>query len=215
MKTITLSVLTLFTFMSISCGETEETPQNNRVTHDSAVDMQSKEEPNVGADSSTEALPVPPDSTSESDQEETDEAETVDQEKVGSLYLGMNNREVVEAIGDPSEKTPFVHWAATGESHQDWKYPNKGIELDMIEAAGGSTVLGGITLLENATLKTARNVGVGSTREEVLTAYVDDIAPENDALDQDQVIVGSIYGGIFFTLKDKVVTKVFVGAGAE
>lgn len=136
-------------------------------------------------------------------------------EKIGPLQIGMSGENVVKALGEPAGKTPFEEWGADGMEHQDWKYPGKGVTVGMVKTSGGGVVADRITLGGKSTLKTARKVGIGSTREEVKTAYLDDIDPESDPLDEERIVVGSLYGGIVFTMAEKKVTGIFVGAAAE
>ena len=133
---------------------------------------------------------------------------------IGELNLGTTHTKVVELLGEPSSKSKAEEWGADGLMHQDWMYKNKGITLNM---SSGKDItrqdVNSITITSPCDLKTNKNIGIGSSYTDVITAYEKDI--DKAASTKDAVIVGSIYGGIFFDfLKDKVV-KIFVGAGAE
>ena len=135
-------------------------------------------------------------------------------EEVGAIYVGMPEEGVVKEMGEAKEKTPLKKSQVDGMEHQEWKYPSKGLVVGMVKD-GEEMVVDQITLSGKSPLKTARKVGIGSTREEVKTAYLDDIDPESDPLDDEHIVIGSAYEGILFTMEDQVVTKVFVGASAE
>ena len=98
--------------------------------------------------------------------------------------------------------------------HQDWFYNDKGITLNM--SSGKDIVnqdVNSITITSPCTFRTKKNIGIGSSYNEVMAAYEKEV--DKTMSTKASVITGSIYGGIFFNfVKDKV-TKIFVGAGAE
>lgn len=133
---------------------------------------------------------------------------------IGELNLGTTHTKVVELLGEPSSKSKAEEWGADGMMHQDWVYKSKGVSLNM---SSGKDItnqdVNSITITSPCNLKTNKNIGIGSSYADVVTAYEKDI--DKTASTKDAVIVGSVYGGIFFDfVKDKVV-KIFVGAGAE
>ena len=73
-----------------------------------------------------------------------------------------------------------------------------------------------LTITAPSTLKTRKDIGIGSPRQAVLAAYGklrDPEAPSGD--DAEVFIAGSIYGGVFFTFEADKVREIFLGAGAE
>ncbi len=208
MKFRSLSVVAVAGSLLLSCAEKPQA--GDRVPpYDSGVDMR-------GDDTAAPDTSAASDTTASREEKRGDAIpEGPMGEKVGPLRIGMSGESLVEAFGEPAGKTPFEKWGADGLEHQDWKYPGKGVTVGMVKTSGGGVVADRITLGGKSTLKTARNVGIGSTREEVKTAYLDDIDPESDPLDEEKIVVGSLYGGIVFTMKEKKVTEIFVGAAAE
>ena len=133
---------------------------------------------------------------------------------VGELSLGLTNTKVIELLGQPKSKSKVEEWGADGLMHQDWFYNDKGITLNM--SSGKDIVnqdVNSITITNPCTFRTKKNIGIGSSYNEVMAAYEKEV--DKTMSTKESVITGSIYGGIFFNfVKDKV-TKIFVGAGAE
>jgi len=70
-----------------------------------------------------------------------------------------------------------------------------------------------ISITSPCTFKTNKNIGIGSTYDEVMTTYAQEI--DKTSSDENVVTVGSLYGGIIFEFSNKKVSKIFVGAAAE
>ena len=141
--------------------------------------------------------------------------ESVEDEKVGPLYLGQAASDVVEKVGEPENTTEMQVWGVDGMERQTWKYLSQGISLTMLNDPEQGLVTDQINLTQKATLKTERGIGVGSSREDVVNAYADNLASGYEGAGDESVVVGSIYGGIVFTFKENRVTEMFVGAAAE
>lgn len=133
----------------------------------------------------------------------------------GEVSQGMNASMALEAFGEPSIKEPRYTNEASGDIIEQWVWKDKGIILDFLAPTmtGPVSQVASFTLLPPFDTKNHRDVGIGSTEQEVLRAY----AHVMDPLSQqgDQIIVGSVYGGIFFSIQRGKVTSIFVGAGAE
>jgi hypothetical protein len=136
----------------------------------------------------------------------------MDNESIGEIRLGIESKKIIELFGQPENKSKSEVQGADGEYHQTWKYIKKGLEFDMI-GKQGDQVLNMITITSPCELKTKRNIGIGSTYEEVGNAYRKEINPEFS--DTETIIAGSIYGGIVFTFQDTKVKSLFIGASAE
>jgi hypothetical protein len=144
----------------------------------------------------------------------TDTGVNADLTSLGTLKLEMKSEEVIRLLGEPASKSKLEEWGADGLQHQDWNYKDKGLVLNMNqdpEKPGLS--LFSITAISPAILKTSRNIGIGSTYEEVNQRYSQVI--DKSASDQNTVTLGSIYGGIILNFKAGKVDKIFVGAAAE
>ena len=70
-----------------------------------------------------------------------------------------------------------------------------------------------ITLLGNG--KIIRNIGIGSSKDEVLHAYNKEINFTENDLEFDTIVAGTVYGGVIFTFKNNYVSSIFIGAAAE
>lgn len=90
--------------------------------------------------------------------------------KLGQLAIGQTMDKVRELLGEPSEET-----IAHGIGDPEWIYKDKGLEID-----GGGYVWG-IHATSPFSGVTPRNIGIGSTVDEVKKAYP---AIETSALDE-------------------------------
>ncbi len=78
----------------------------------------------------------------------------------------------------------------------------------------GPKVVTSIVVASPSTLTTSKGIQIGSTEEEVLTAY----APFLDrgaSRRGKTVVAGSIYGGLIISIADGKVSEIFLGAAAE
>jgi hypothetical protein len=55
--------------------------------------------------------------------------------------------------------------------HQTWYYPSKGIELDVVRGEGDKLVINSIKITKQCNLRTRKNIGIGSSKSDVLDAY--------------------------------------------
>jgi mannose/fructose-specific phosphotransferase system component IIA len=81
------------------------------------------------------------------------------------------------------------------------------------ERQGGVKKVLSIIVVQPCKLTTSQNVGIGSSVKTVREKYNKLIDVSNSSTDF--IVVGSIYGGTVFTLKNGVVSKIFIGAAAE
>lgn len=140
----------------------------------------------------------------------------IDIESLGPLKLGQPAADVLKILEAPSQKSKPVEWGADGLLHEDWKWTAEALELNFSSekgAAAGTQQLFSITASEPNTFKTNANIGIGSSRADIEAAYQKDINKEEST--KEQVVVGSVYGGILFTLRNDKVIHIFVGAAAE
>ena len=137
------------------------------------------------------------------------------EERLGTLRIGLGEKEVQAQIPGKLHKGKEEFWAATGDYVQEWKYPDCGLSLNMASAKrGGAKTVMSITIQAPSPLKTKRGMGIGSTLEEVAAAYGPD--QDKEIYQKGEIFVaGSIYGGLIFTFRNGRVTRIFLGAGAE
>lgn len=132
----------------------------------------------------------------------------------GWLKVFIKQQEVVGKIGKPDTKEEDEYWGATGTYVQIWKFTTLGIILEMeSENQGGDKIVRSITIIQPCKLTTSQGISIGSDAKIVLERYQKFIDKSNT--DKNGIIVGSIYGGTIFTLKDGVVSQIFIGAAAE
>jgi hypothetical protein len=134
---------------------------------------------------------------------------------VGDLSLGLAQSKVTALLGQPGSKGKSEEWGADGLVHQDWIYKAKGITLNMDQNINlDEQTIFSIRITTPCNFKTKRNIGIGSTYQEVMAAYEKEI--DKTATDTSTITVGSVYGGIIFTFNKKdEVNTVFIGAAAE
>ncbi|CAA6809897.1 MAG: Unknown protein [uncultured Sulfurovum sp.] len=133
----------------------------------------------------------------------------------GKFYLGLSQAELEKSIDCGIVKYGKDElWGADGLYHQDWNYADCGISFDMTSGEqNASKVVESITIVSPSKLTTEKGIGIGSTYDEVMTAYK---TRWNKGESRDDLfVVDSIFGGILFRMTDGKVEDVFVGAGAE
>ncbi len=153
---------------------------------------------------------------------ENDDTNTFDSEfefwHKESLFI-LNNSlldiDVISFLGEPDEKSEIVVWEADGFEHQSWEYKSKGIRLDLIKNDNAQQIVNSIRLFSPCTLKTSRGIGIGSSKEVVLQEYKDEVQLGLDEGESDKIIVGTVYGGIIFTLDGDSVISIYIGASVE
>lgn len=147
----------------------------------------------------------------------------MERESLGPLKNGMSAANLLARFGEPEEKSEAIEWGADGLIHQTWYYRSLGIELDMARDGepGADSGIGVteftvnmITVTAPCAYRTVRGVGIGTSRDEVLLLYADEIDPEPPQY-PDCVIAGSCFGGIIFAINDGLVSEIFIGAAAE
>ncbi len=173
----------------------------------------SKKDPGTELNNDTTVIAEPPADTSSVKE---DNLGKIDLESFGSIKLGQFHTETIRVLGEPGSKTKAVEWGADGLMHEDWTWKDLGLELNMSSEKGnasGTLAIFSITAKAPCAFKTKAGIGIGSTVIEVQNAYKKDISPEESS--KDQITVGSVYGGIIFTIKNEKVASIFLGAAAE
>ena len=132
-------------------------------------------------------------------------------EAIGGLKLRMDEAAVTAVLGPPTKKTKPFEEGATGEWVSDWTWP--GVRLKMgAEKKAGPFVISAIEISAPSTLATSAGIKIGSTRADIAKVY-----PRSDEEVQKpktEYLVGSVYGGMLFTLDHDKVKNIFLGAMA-
>lgn len=135
-------------------------------------------------------------------------------EAIGGLKLGMDEAKVVKLLGKPAKNSFPEEEGATGDFVSGWEWPSKGIVLGMAsDKRTGPFTLRTIDITMPSTLATTRGVTIGMAAAELPARYQRNVDEGRD--DPNQYLVGSLYGGMMFTLKDDKVAEIFLGAMAE
>jgi len=136
-------------------------------------------------------------------------------ESIGALKISMPAAQVRNLIADHPSLGKIEEWGADGKFHQKWTFGALGLEIGMeSDSRKSEQTIDSISVKAPSLLQTKRGVHVGSPEADVLKAYQGDISKEDSRPGQ-QVVAGSIYGGLMFEIKNGVVTDVFLGAAAE
>lgn len=141
-----------------------------------------------------------------------------DAEVFGQLHDGLDAAAVEALLGPPDSRTEPEEMGATGEWVSSWTWAAQGVALSMAAGtADGAPTVDAISISAPSKLTTSRGVGIGTPRAEVERIYGPYRATDAPAesTDPDMFLVGSIYGGTFFTFTDGKVSEIFVGTGAE
>ena len=146
---------------------------------------------------------------------ESDPFALMREESLGELKLDLSAQQVIQLLGNPTQKGQVEFWAGDALYHQYWYYPNQGITLSMAsKTEKESQNIAFIKLVYPSTLPTKRGIKIGSSIEEVSLAYAKEKDQEMSIPDQ-TFIAGSIYGGLIFTFDQGRVSEIFLGAAAE
>jgi hypothetical protein len=133
-------------------------------------------------------------------------------ESFGGIKIGLSPDEVVKLLGEAESKSEITASEADGMNWQTWFYPAKGCEVSFYQNEDQSWSSASYLLKETSTFKSTRGIGIGSTAQEVKKAYQKEIGRDEGP---EQIIVGTVYGGIVFWMTDGKVRNIFVGASAE
>lgn len=130
------------------------------------------------------------------------------------LQLNLDEQQVISKLGEPDKKGAINYWEAIGLNVQQWEYVEEGVHLEMYaeEPDHAKSILT-ITVTQPNQFKTSKGVSLGSAKSKVLAAYQE--ALDLEMSNEDQIVVGSIYGGVIFDFKNHEVSKIFIGAAAE
>lgn len=177
-------------FVAISCNNVNTNNSNNvLITNDSASSS------DINKDIQLEEVGI----------------QLMKSESVGDIQFGMGINQVMEVLGNPTEKSNPEMWEGDGEYHQNLSYP--GLDLDFIGETDSKQTLNMITVAEPCTLKTKKQIGIGSSIDEVKAAYKNAI--DESSSNTETIVAGTIYGGIIFGIEDSKVKSIFIGQSAE
>ncbi|HMW48419.1 MAG TPA: hypothetical protein PKC70_08995 [Cellvibrionaceae bacterium] len=135
--------------------------------------------------------------------------------RIGKLHIGMPASEVVGLPGCVFTKGKLVTSEADGGWHQTWRAPRCGLTLGFsAEDKKSPLKLFDMKVEAPSTLKTEKGIGIGSTDAQVRSQYLREINTE-ESISQQNLVLGSVYGGVIFELDKGRGNSIFVGAAAE
>jgi len=130
------------------------------------------------------------------------------------LKIGTEEKTVKAKVGEDFKVSVLGESQVSGFYEEEWLFAKQGLKLLMeSENPESQKTVAQFTVTAPSKLKTLKGIGIGSTKAEILSAYHGQINTE-EATD-DTIIVGSIYEGLFFTMKKDIVEEIFIGAIAE
>lgn len=130
------------------------------------------------------------------------------------LQLGIPQAKVIEMLGEPTKKDKDEYWGATDTYVQKWHFNDIGLKLHMeSEKEGGLKQVFSITAHAPNTMKTSKNARIGIKKEKLISLYADHYNIELQH--ENSIIIGSIYGGVIYTIENGLVSEIFIGAAAE
>lgn len=134
---------------------------------------------------------------------------------IGQLKYNLSTDSVILLIGEPDSISIEIQAGADGSFVTNWVYVNKGINLEMYsDLKGENKKIRSILVTKPCDLFTHKGIGIGSSVKQVYNNY----KTENDYSISDslqEVVIGSIYDGIVFSIEKGKVVKIFIGAAAE
>lgn len=136
------------------------------------------------------------------------------EESFGNIKIGTLIKDIIQLLGKPEKvEAPFLS-DATGEYMGAINYPSKGIKLGTNGKNESDQTVNMIFISSPCTLKTSKNIGIGSTKEALVSAYQPHLKPEQYQ-DKAEMILGSLYGGMIVNFKNEKVSEMSLGVFAE
>jgi hypothetical protein len=130
------------------------------------------------------------------------------------LTINVSDKTILKKLGNPELKNENEYWDATGTFIQRWEYLKQGVILEMESSEENSSKhVFSITIEDSCKMKTSEYIKINSKKNEIIKIYNSIIDKDNS--NDSVLIVGSIYEGTIFYLKDNIVSKIFIGGLAE
>jgi hypothetical protein len=138
-------------------------------------------------------------------------------ESIGAVKIGMTESELLAAMGQPESESEAKVWGADGMKHSDWMYQSKGITVNMSESSNPESEYTVYSIMAEApcSLTTQKGVKIGDTKDAVLAAYGSAVEDQSEEGTKEKIVAGTVFGGLIFSMKDGMVSSVFIGASAE
>ncbi len=134
------------------------------------------------------------------------------EEGFGGIKAGIHSEEVIAILGEPDIKSEIKYVSEDDSNRQTWIYMDKGCELSFYVFDDSTWQVESYSLNQNSILRSERGIGISNTTEEVRLAYEQELARQQG---EEQIIVGTLRGGIVFWLTEGKVSNIFVGSSVE
>ena len=133
-------------------------------------------------------------------------------ESLDGLRVGLDTAAVKQRLGAPPSESAVAERGADGLFATTWEWPQAGITIELVSPnRHGPFEVDALFVRAPCRLQTEKGIGIGANSEAIARAY----GTEHTHVGEDQVIVGSPYGGLRFELERGVVRSIFIGASAE
>lgn len=140
-----------------------------------------------------------------------DAFKAIDNVKLNNLYIGQSAEDVINILGEPDFKSETEYqWFET--YYQEWQYLSHDVVIRM-SRKGDRQFVNAILAVGSCSMLTESGIGIGSTSEEVINAYRNSIG--DGYINDTDILIGSEYGGIDFTLNDGKVAAIYIGSMRE
>jgi len=134
-------------------------------------------------------------------------------ETAGGLRIGMRYEKVVEYMGGPGEVTEPEMSQADGSLCQSVDYPDKGVHMVFNIESDSVRRIMNILIIDPCKLKTSKQIGIGSTIDDVRNAYSEAVNPELS--DSTEIVAGTSYGGVVFDFRNNKVRTIYIGVTGD
>ena len=136
-------------------------------------------------------------------------------ESIAGIKVDMAKDKALALVHGQARAGRMEKWEADGMFHQRVVFPAQGLTLMMAsESKHSPQTVESISITAPGTSQTGRGIRIGSTLEQVRTAYQQDYNKE-DSVAGSTFVAGSTYGGLTFQFENGRVTRMFLGAAAE
>ena len=114
--------------------------------------------------------------------------------------------------GEPTSKSEFTFNDLVEKWQQDWEYPNLDLKVTVLGAVKTDLKIFEMRGGKNCPFTLASGIKTGSKISVVEEVYKEVIG---SGANPDQIVLGSIYDGIFLSYENNEITEIYFGATAE
>lgn len=137
----------------------------------------------------------------------------MDSETIGGIKRGLAFENVKALLGEPENISNIDTSQVDGGLYQSIEYPKLGVNIVLSAHPDSVKRVENIFISEPCSLKTSKQIGIGSSMEEVKKAYGELINPNE--LSDEYITVGTVYGGIVFNFEKLKVKSIYIGITAD